>query len=82
VYKGCRVQPFKSLFPNLVIRLLVKSATNRVIFERLYIDVEFSETIPQGLKPSSFRGVCGTTEVVPFQNINDHLRGARHLLIL
>ena len=28
---------------------------------------------PQGLKPSSYRAVYGTTEVVPFQCINDHL---------
>jgi len=27
-------------------------------------------TFPQGLKPSSFCGICGTTEVVPFQCIS------------
>ena len=26
------------------------------------------------------RADCGTTEVVPFQNINDHLRKGRHYL--
>jgi len=26
------------------------------------------ETVPRRLKPRSFRVICGTTEVVPFQN--------------
>jgi hypothetical protein len=26
------------------------------------------DNYPQGLKPGSFGGFCGTTEVVPFQN--------------
>jgi len=33
---------------------------------------------PQGLKPSSSWAVYGTTEVVPFQNLNDHLHGGHH----
>jgi hypothetical protein len=28
-----------------------------------------TKNIPQGLKPNIFWGVCGTTEVVPFQNL-------------
>jgi hypothetical protein len=34
---------------------------------------------PQGLKPTLIWAVYGTTEVVPFQNINDHLWGGHHL---
>jgi hypothetical protein len=49
-----------------------------VIFKRLQVSFELPETFPQGLKPSSFAAICGTTEVVPFQNINDHLRGGHH----
>jgi len=33
---------------------------------------------PQGLKPKSSFAVYGTTEVVPFQNINDDLCGRHH----
>jgi hypothetical protein len=35
----------------------------------------FQLSFPQPLKPGSFRAICGTTEVVPFQNINDHPSG-------
>jgi len=45
---------------------------------RLSIEIELPETIPQGLKPWLFHTLCGTTEVVPFQNINDHLCGGHH----
>ena len=33
---------------------------------------------PQELKPGSFFAIYGTTEVVLFQNINDHLCGGHH----
>jgi hypothetical protein len=46
----------------------VQAAANTVIFKRLRVGIEFPETFPQGLKPRSFQVVCGTTEVVPFQN--------------
>jgi hypothetical protein len=49
-----------------------------VVSKRLQVGIEMPETFPQGLKPSSFAAICGTTEVVPFQNINDHLVGGRH----
>jgi hypothetical protein len=49
-----------------------------VTFKRLQVGIELHETFPQGLKPRSFVAICGTTEVVPFQNINDHLCGERH----
>jgi hypothetical protein len=58
--------------------ILVQSAANRVIFKRLSLDIELLESIPPGLKPWSFHAVCGTTEVVPIQNINDHLCGGHH----
>jgi hypothetical protein len=49
-----------------------------VIFKRRQVCIELAETFPQGLKPGSFVVVCGTTEVVPFQNINDLLFGGHH----
>jgi hypothetical protein len=45
------------------------------ILERLQVGIEMPETFPQGLKPSSVAAICGTTEVVPFQNISNHLCG-------
>jgi hypothetical protein len=50
-----------------------------VIFKRLQVGIELPGTFPQGLKPSFFAAISGTTEVVPFQNTNDHLRGGHHL---
>jgi hypothetical protein len=38
-------------------------------FDKLQVGTELPETFPRGLKPSSFAGVCGTAEAVPFQNI-------------
>jgi hypothetical protein len=37
--------------------------------------MEASKSIPQGLKPTSILRVYGTAKAVPFQNINDQLRG-------
>jgi hypothetical protein len=56
----------------------VWAAANTVIFERIQVGTELPETVPRGLKPGSIAAICGTTEVVPFQNINDHLFGGHH----
>jgi hypothetical protein len=58
--------------------VLVQAAVNRVIFKQPQVHIELPKAIPQGLKPSLFWAVYGTTEVVPFQNINDHLCGGYH----
>jgi hypothetical protein len=63
---------------NFRLSTLVVSAGNRVICGFFDIGAQSLETVPQGLKPGSFYAVYGTTEVVPFQNINDHLSGGHH----
>jgi len=42
--------------------------------EKAGFQAEIPKGFPQGLKPSHFLGVCGTTEVVPFQG-NEFFRG-------
>ena len=49
-----------------------------VTLKRLKLGIELPETVPQGLKPGLFAAIFGTTEVVPFQNIIDHLCGGHH----
>jgi hypothetical protein len=56
-------------------RVPVQATANKVIFKRFRVQGEVPETIPEGLKPRSFRGACGTAEAVPFQSINDPLCG-------
>jgi hypothetical protein len=46
---------------------LMQAAANMVILKRLQVSIELPETFLQGLKPSFFAAIGGTTEVVPFQ---------------
>ena len=39
------------------------------------------KSVPQGLKPPSLLGFCGTTEVVPFQNVGDEVNGATDVVV-
>jgi hypothetical protein len=45
----------------------MQAAANMVILKRLQVSIELPETFLQGLKPSFFAAIGGTTEVVPFQ---------------
>jgi hypothetical protein len=59
----------KAKRPN-VIRIPEKDSSGAIqAAEKVSISGQLVENIPRVLKPAVFSAFCGTTEVVPFQNI-------------
>jgi hypothetical protein len=56
----------------------VQAAADRVDLPAPAHGMNLCRCFPQGLKPSSLCAVYGTTEVVPFQNMDDHLWVGHH----